>query len=148
MGLSDHQLIYCTRKFSRTKVGTHKQITFRSLKKYTAEVYKEALGKVNFPNYENFSDVNKTYENFIQKLMSFIDKLAPFKSKRVKGNSQEWFDGEVLESRVLRNKLFKKFKCSKLNAGQEIYNKARKKSHRLILQKKRVLRSEIKGKYC
>ena len=99
VGLSDHQLIYCTRKFSRTKLGTHKQITFRSLKNYTAEAYKEALGKVCFPDYENFSDVNKAYENFIQKLMSIIDKLAPFKTKRVKGNSQEWFDGEILESK-------------------------------------------------
>ena len=92
--------------------------------------------------------MNKTYENFIQKLMSFIDKLAPFKSKRVKGNSQEWFDGEVLESRALRDKLFKKFKRSKLNVDQEIYNKARSKSPRLILQKKKVLRKQVKGKYC
>ena len=46
----------------------------------------------------NFSDVNKAYENFIQKLMSVIDKLAPFKTKRIKGNSQEWLDREVLES--------------------------------------------------
>ena len=30
---------------------------------YTAKAYKEALGEVYFPNYENFSDVNKTYEN-------------------------------------------------------------------------------------
>ena len=59
LGLSNHQLIYCTKKFSRTKVGTHKQITFRSLKNYTAEAYKEALSKVYFPNYENFSDVIK-----------------------------------------------------------------------------------------
>ena len=72
-------------------------------------------------------------------LMSVIDKLAPFKTKRVKGNSQEWFDGEVLESIALRDKLFKKFKRSKLNVDKEIYNKARNKSHRLILQKKRVL---------
>ena len=62
-----------------------KQITFRSLKNYTAEAYKEALGKVCFPDYENFSDVNKAYENFIQKLMSVIDKLATFETKRVKG---------------------------------------------------------------
>ena len=59
VGLSDHQLIYCTRKFLGTKLGTHKQITFRSLKNYTAEAYKEVLGKVRFPDYENFSDVNK-----------------------------------------------------------------------------------------
>ena len=101
MGFSYHQLIYCKRKFSRIKVGTQKQFTFLSLKKYKAEAYKEAPGKVHFPDYENFSDVNKAYENFIQKLMSVIDKLAPFKTKRVKINSQEWFHGEVLESYAL-----------------------------------------------
>ena len=71
--------------------------------------------------------------------MNVTGKLSSFKTKRVKGNSQEWFDGEVLESRALRDKLFKKFKRSKLNVDKEIYNKARNKSHRLILQKKRVL---------
>ena len=89
VGLSDHQLIYCTRELSDTNVGNHKQIRFRSLKNYTAEACKEALGKVYFPNYESFSDVNKAYENFIQKLMSVTDKLAPFKTKPIKGNSQE-----------------------------------------------------------
>ena len=118
MGLSDHQLIYCTKKILRTKQGTHKQITFRLLKNYTAEAYKEALGKVCFPDYENFSNVNKAYEDFIQKLMSIIDKLAPFKTKQVKGNSQEWFDGDVLESIALQDKLFKKFKQSKLNVDK------------------------------
>ena len=31
ISLSDHQLIYCTRKISRIKRGSHKQIQFRSL---------------------------------------------------------------------------------------------------------------------
>ena len=66
--------------------------------------------------------------------MSVIDKLAPFKTKPIKDNSQEWFDGEVLESIALRDQLFKKFKRSKLNLEKEVYNKARNKSHRLILQ--------------
>ena len=79
--------------------------TFCSLKNYTTETYKKALSKVYFPNYENFSDVFKANKNFIQKLMSIIDKLAPFKTKQVTGNSQEWFDGEVLESIALREKL-------------------------------------------
>ena len=68
-------------------------------------------------------------------MISVIDKLAPFKTKRVKGNSHEWFDDEVLESIALGDKLFKKLKCSKLNVDKEIYNKARNKSHRLILLK-------------
>ena len=81
MGLSDHQLIYCTRNFLRTKLQIHKQITFHSRKNYTAEAYKAALSKVYFANYENFDDVNKAYENVIQKLMNVINKLAPFKTK-------------------------------------------------------------------
>ena len=137
MGFSYHQLIYCKRKFSRIKVGTQKQFTFLSLKKYKADAYKEAPGKVHFPDYENFSDVNKAYENFIQKLMSVIDKFAPFKAKRVKSNSQEWFDWEVLERITLQDKLFKNFRRSKLNIDNKIYNKARKKMRRLILEKKR-----------
>ena len=56
-------------------------------------------------------------------MISVIDKLAPFTTKQIKGNSQEWFDGEVLESIVLRDKLFKKFKCSKLNVDKETCNK-------------------------
>ena len=62
--------------------------------------------------------------------MNIIDKLAPFKTKQLKNNSQEWVDGEVLESIALRDKLFKKFKHSKTNVDKEIYNEARNKSHR------------------
>ena len=84
VGLSDCQLIYCTWKISRTKLGTLNQITFSSLKNYNSVAYNKALGKVCFPDYENFSDENKAYESFIQKLMRVIDKLASFKTKRVK----------------------------------------------------------------
>ena len=80
--------------------------------------------------------MNKDYENFTQKLISVTDKLAPFKTKRVKCNLQEWFDREVLESMALRDKLFKKFTSSKLNVDREIHNKAWNKSHRLIFLKK------------
>ena len=81
--------------------------------------------------------MNKACENFIQKPTSVIDKLPPFETKQLKVNSQKWFDVEVLESIALPDKLFKKFQRSKLNVDEEIYNKARNKSHRLIFQKER-----------
>ena len=78
VGVSDHQLIFCTRKISRIKTGgTHKYLNFRSLKSYTADYYKEALKQIDFPNYENFGDVNEAYSNFFQKLITVIDKIAP-----------------------------------------------------------------------
>ena len=72
VGVSDHQLILCIRKISKIKTGgDHKYLNFRSLKNYTADYYKETLKQVDFPNYENFDDVNEAYSNFFQKLMSY-----------------------------------------------------------------------------
>ena len=72
VGVSDHQLILCTTKISKIKSdGDHKYLNFRSLKNYTTDYYKETLKQVDFPNYENFDDVNEAYSNFFQKLMSY-----------------------------------------------------------------------------
>ena len=50
--------------------------------------------------------MNDAYSNFIQKLTEIIDKVAPLESKRIKRNSQEWFDSEILEKLIIRDKLF------------------------------------------
>ena len=107
-----------------------------SLKNYTADYYKETLKQVDFPNYQNFGDGNEAYSNFFQKLMTVIDKIAPYKSKRVKGNTQKWFDGEVLEKLNLRNKLFKKFKKSRLHIVKELCKKSKLDALKLIASKK------------
>ena len=52
--------------------------------------------------------------------MVVIGKIAPYKRKRVKRNTQKLFDGEVLEKLNWRNKLFKKFKKSRLRIDKEI----------------------------
>ena len=59
IGISDHQLILCTRKTLKTKTGPHKQICFRSLKNYSVAAYEEALKKEKFPNYGNFISINE-----------------------------------------------------------------------------------------
>ena len=43
VGLSDHQLIYCTQKILRTKGNMHNQIRVWSLKKYTLELLLKEL---------------------------------------------------------------------------------------------------------
>ena len=110
IGILDHQLIYCTRKTARIKSYCHKQITFRSLKNYSPEIYEEALRKLKFPNYELFNDIDTAYENFIQKIMAVTDNLAPTKNKRIKGTSQNWFDAEIMEKIKDRDKFFKNSK--------------------------------------
>ena len=143
VGVSDHQLIFCTRKISKIKTGgDHKYLNFRSLKIYTADYYKGTLKQVDFPNYENFGDVDEAYSNFFQKLMTAIDKIASYKSKGVKGNTQKCFDGEVLEKLNLRNELFKKFLKSRLYIDIQLYKKSKNDALKLIASKKQAFFEE------
>ena len=137
-GLSDHQLIYCTRKVSREKLNNHNQVQLWDLKNYSAEKFLDALTQVHFPNYSIFSDANTAFSNFSVKLLNVLDKLAPFKETRIKTNSQEWFNRDIGEQMKIRNKLLRKFKLSKSNVDEEHYKHARRIVQHLISQKKRV----------
>ena len=55
--------------------------------------------------------------------MTVIDKVAPCRNKRINGNTQKWFNSEVLEKLNAIDKLFKKFKKSRLNIDKEFYKK-------------------------
>ena len=62
-------------------------------------------------------------------------RLRPQK-KRVKQNSQEWFDTEIADEIKNRDNLFKKFKQSKLHIDKDIYNAARYKVRKMIFDKR------------
>ena len=104
--------------------------------------YKNALRKINFPNNEYFEDVNRAYLDLFQKLMTVIDNVAPCKTKRVKGNTQNWFDGKVLEKLRSRDKLFKAFKKTRPHIDKELYEKAKYNTQKLIAAKKQALFDE------
>ena len=108
IGLSDHQMILCTRKIKKDKVGAHKQISFRSFKNYSVDKYEKVLGKVKFPNYEKFHNINKAYNNFFQKMIEVVNNIAPFKTARINNTSNEWLHREIAERLSTRDKLFKK----------------------------------------
>ena len=87
ISLSDHQLIYCTRKIFKIKSSLHIQIQFRSFKHYKVDLFEQDLSKLNFPNYQNYNEIDEAYNDFLQKIISAIDKVAPIKERRVKQNS-------------------------------------------------------------
>ena len=78
--------------------------------------------KIIFLSIKNLDNVNDAYSNFIQKLMEVIDKVAPVKNKRIKRNSQEWFDREIPEKLIIWDKRFKIYKKkTRLHVYREIY---------------------------
>ena len=137
VGLSDHQLIYCTRKIFRIKSNMHKQIRIRSLKNYTPELLIEELRKIDFPDYSIFSNVNIAYKDIVDKIVSIIDKIAPYKDLRVKNNTQDWFDEEIAEAIRVRDKRLKKFKSTKLHIDENLYREAKYLALKLIKEKKK-----------
>ena len=48
-------------------------------------------------------------------MIEVFNKIAPLKTARIKNTSNEWFDREIAEKLGIRDKLFKKFKSSRLN---------------------------------
>ena len=77
--ISDHQLIFCTRKVKRVKFCKHNKMLLRSLKHYTVNLLVEGLRKVNFLNYERFSKKDAAYTDYLNKLMKVINEITPSK---------------------------------------------------------------------
>ena len=105
-------------------------IKFRSFKHYSADLFKETLTSINFPNYINFNDATENYDDFIQIIMDATDKVAPDKEKRIIHNLQEWCDGEKI-------KLLKKCKRSRLHIDKKFYTAARHKVNKMFFNKKK-----------
>ena len=76
VGILDHQLIYCIRMIKRIKHNMHNQIHGRSLKKYNAEAFTNALKTVQFPNYNIFSNVNVAYSDLLDKISNTIGLIV------------------------------------------------------------------------
>ena len=64
-GMSDHQLIFCTRKVKQAKFNKHSNVFLRSLKHYTVNMFVEKLRKVNYSNYECFSYIDVACTDFL-----------------------------------------------------------------------------------
>ena len=65
-----------------------------------------------------------------------VNKIAPFKDRRIKNSTQDWFDDEVPKAIKLREKRLKQFKSTKLHIDEDLYKEAKYHAVKLIKQKK------------
>ena len=56
------------------------------MKNFSIEICKEALGKLTFPDYENFSCVNKAFSDLTSKTSDVVNNMTSTKTNRVKNN--------------------------------------------------------------
>ena len=133
---SDHYSIFCTRKLTRNKHNKHKTIKIRSLKNYDKESYQERLKDINLPELDENSNIDDIYGSFAKQLGDVIESVAPLREIRVKNNTPEWFDGEILDEIRNRDKLHKKYKNTKLEENGLLYRSSRNRVQSLINTKK------------
>ena len=69
-------------------------------------------------------------------MTSVINKIAPFKEIRIKNYSNDWFDGEILDEIILRDRRLKKFKASRLNIDKQFDKEAKINVKKLIKNKR------------
>ena len=93
---------------------------------------------INFPDYEYFNDVDIAYSNLIQCITPVINNIPPFKEIRMKNYSHDWFNGEILDKIILRDKRLKKFKTCRLNIDEQMYKEAKINVQKLIKHKKEI----------
>ena len=74
--------------------------------------------------------------DLVEKILSVVDKIAPFKDLKIKNSTQDWFDDEVDKAIKLREKRLIQFKSTKLHIDEDLYKEAKYHAVKLIKQKK------------
>ena len=70
------------------------------------------------------------------KVLTVVDKIASFRDRRIKNNTQDWFDDEVAKAVKLREKRLQQFQSTKLHIDEDLYKEAKYRAVELIKQKK------------
>ena len=139
IGLSDHCMIYYTRKLKRDYIGKHNNVTFRSMKGYSKAELIHRLSEVNWNCVSQCGDVNVAWNRFKTVFVNIIDTLAPMKRARLKQRSEPWFDETISNCIKIRDQLLSEFKKSNCTIKFTEYKKVRNYTQPLIENSKKDL---------
>ena len=131
-GLSDHSIIFCTRKIQRSAPGCHNQIKVRSLRNYSSEVLSSSLGSLDWSPVFDCSTTDKASDCFRSMFLPIVDKLAPIKEIRSKTRTEPWINPDILIAIEQRNKKFTIYRKNKDQRSLEEFKKYRNTVNRLV----------------
>lgn len=132
LGLSDHDLVYCTRKIVRGQIGKHNTVRVRSLKNYSIEALCTKLVDTNWSRVLNCKDAEESWNAFKDIFTSVIDSMAPIKEVRLKNRTEPWINAEILSKIRLRDEILYKFRKLKCNELYRRYCQLRNEVQRLV----------------
>ena len=113
VGLSDHFLVFCTRKVTRGQINKHNTVEIRCMKNYSIDTFVDKLSNADWSSVYNAQDANESWCSFKSTLLSVIDSLAPLKQVRLKQRSDPWMTNDILSQIKHRDNLLLKFKTDR-----------------------------------
>jgi hypothetical protein len=119
IGISDHMIIFCTRRNVKGIMNVNNVVEIRSMRNYEQEVYIDMLRNANWENVLNDNEVNSAWRKFKDILDHIIDHIAPVKRVKVKSKTEPWMTGEIIEAIKERDKLFSTYR--KNPANEQMY---------------------------
>ena len=94
--LSDHFIIYCTRKTVKSLLNKHHTTIIRYIYHYSKEMLTELLQTVDWSPVLNCLDANEA-THFTDLFTPIADTLPPLKKVRLKQRSEPWLSSEIFE---------------------------------------------------
>ncbi len=131
LGVSDFHKMSITILKSQVARLKPKIIKYRSYKNFNEDKFLKELDdnfKKNFSYcYDNYENSDEIYNNFVNILSKTIEKHAPLKSKKIRGN-QASFMGKELSKAIMKRSMFKtNYQKHPTPENREKYNKQRNK---------------------
>ena len=117
VNLSDHEMIFVTRKMDST---THKKTEFvgRSYRKYDKEKFSHNLQLCNWDNCYSTDNPDYAWELMYDNITQEIDIMCPQKHFKIKNKKDPWISDELLEQIKDKDNLLKK--ATKSNKQEDL----------------------------
>ena len=133
--ISDHYLIYGVHSWKAPK-KEGRSIKLRCIKDIDNDAFRDDLLNAPWEHVINCHYVNDAWSIWHSMSMSIINRHAPMKSKRIRGNELPWLDGEIIQLMRQRDRAHKIAKRSGSQNDWEVYKKLRNSVTEQIRSKK------------
>ena len=109
--LSDHSLIYVTRKKFKVKHAS-KIFLGRSYKNYDKEVFQEQLSRKDWTEMYSAKSTQEAWDFMLNQITSVIDDMCPIKRMRIREGNEPWLTNELREMILDKNRAWRSAKKS------------------------------------
>ena len=137
VGISDHSLVYMTRKIRMTRMAVHKKILVRQFKHFDQENFLHDLSQESWVDVSTCNDPDEMWQLWKHHFMRNIDKHAPLRAKRISKKYSPWMTKDIITKIHTRD--YWKRKHAKSNSPElwVKYKKARNQVNTCIKNAKR-----------